>query len=321
MSEVFRDMLQLPQVPGNQEGTCNANPVPLPEIKAEQFRNLLYIFYESPVDADLMIFMSGASNKQNHSPEAFKHYLDIASLSRRYLMQPTEDWAYAQLQVISSTIPFAERAPLPHIPDALNYAKIRSSGSNDDDFVRNIRYASACAMCGNPRSGYCLGVYQSPPEEVDRLLFAISYISILSLGHKSKQWAGLTGSDRAILYASQVHLAPLPDTLPFRPLVSASNIIGAVGENEPALSLCEHARGVLSSTWVGSIVDWETPPATDGIVKIRGLPLKRRRLLKVFQSSPCQCNEQCGKLVLARVDTLIEALLNAILDLRKGILK
>ncbi|KAG9120632.1 hypothetical protein FRC07_003804, partial [Ceratobasidium sp. 392] len=149
ISEVFRDMLQLPQASNNKEGTCDADPIPLPDVKADQFRNLLYIFYESPVDPDLMVFMSGASNKQNHIPEAFRRYLDIASLSRRYLMQSIEDWAYAQLQEISSTIAFAERAPLPHISDALHYAKIRSSGSNDD-FVRNIRYASACAMCGNP---------------------------------------------------------------------------------------------------------------------------------------------------------------------------
>ncbi|KAG9080733.1 hypothetical protein FRC06_006207, partial [Ceratobasidium sp. 370] len=203
VSEVFHDMLQLPQDLDCVEGTRDTNPVPLPDVKAEQFRNLLYIFYESPVDPDLIQFMSGASNIRNRGPEVFRRYLDIASLARRYLMQTIESWAYAQLQIISATTSCISQTPSSHLDDALNYAKIRRSDSSDDEFLRNVRNALACAMCSTPLSENCLEIYRNPPATADRFLYGLSYACLLCLSHPSKEWGVLTRDDRAILYASQ----------------------------------------------------------------------------------------------------------------------
>ncbi|KAG8681060.1 hypothetical protein FRC08_015867, partial [Ceratobasidium sp. 394] len=46
-SEIFSGMLGLPSGPDGTEGTSDANPVRLPQIKAEEFRSLLYLFYQS----------------------------------------------------------------------------------------------------------------------------------------------------------------------------------------------------------------------------------------------------------------------------------
>ncbi|KAG9074514.1 hypothetical protein FS749_013928 [Ceratobasidium sp. UAMH 11750] len=89
-------MLGLPSGPDGTEGTSDANPVRLPQIKAEEFRSLLYLFYQSPVDPDFLSFMSGTSDRENHSM-VFKKYLDIARLACRFCMTEVEAWAQKQI--------------------------------------------------------------------------------------------------------------------------------------------------------------------------------------------------------------------------------
>ncbi|KAG9092566.1 hypothetical protein FS749_015612 [Ceratobasidium sp. UAMH 11750] len=320
VSEVLHDMLQLPQSPDFIEGTHDTNPVPLLDVKAEQFRNLLYIFYESPVDPDLIVFMSGASNMRNSSPEAFRRYLDITSLARRYLMQTIESWAYAQLQILSATTSRIRQLPPSHLRDALNYAKIRCSSSRDDEFLRSIRNALACSMCGTPLGGDCLEIYQNP-STADRFLYALSYTCLLSLGYESTQWITLTRDDRAILYASQVRLSPLPGSLPFRPLASVTDIIESVDDKGQPLSLCTHTTSILSSVWVSNVKKWQSKILREGMHKIRALPSNRMELAEAFEAAPCQCAEQCSKKVLAKVDWLVESLLYKLVDFRETLLK
>lgn len=48
-SELFDNMFHLPKVGVNdvstQEGMSDDNPITIPEVEAEQFRNLLLLFY------------------------------------------------------------------------------------------------------------------------------------------------------------------------------------------------------------------------------------------------------------------------------------
>ncbi|QRV97410.1 hypothetical protein RhiJN_25429 [Ceratobasidium sp. AG-Ba] len=304
-------MFQLPQTSEGLEGGCDMKPLPLPDISAEQFRNLLYIFCESPVDPGFLAFVSGAANKQNHSSEAFRRYLDIASLARRYLMQEVEAWAYAQLDVIASTIAFSERVPIAQLRDALDYAKIRSGDSNDDEFMRNIRNSAACAMCNTSRSGYCLEVYRK--KVFDRFLYGLSYICVLSLGYESKEWRALTREDRAILYASQVRLSPVPSFLSLQPLLYTTILRESADKDGNVSSLCLGISTTLTSTW-------SSGPA-EGLMKIRDLPLRRRRLAKAFETSPCQCSKRCDKKLLSKIDWLMEIFLNDLCAFRDALIQ
>ena len=44
---MFEDMLKCPVGTGDKEGASDDCPAELPQIPAEQFRNLLYIFFTS----------------------------------------------------------------------------------------------------------------------------------------------------------------------------------------------------------------------------------------------------------------------------------
>ncbi|CAE7080417.1 unnamed protein product [Rhizoctonia solani] len=72
-----------------QRGTCDENPITIPDVKASQFRNLIEIIYR-PHYLDISPYTS-------NTWQQFVFYLNVAMLANRFAMKRVEDWARPEL--------------------------------------------------------------------------------------------------------------------------------------------------------------------------------------------------------------------------------
>ncbi|KAG8740871.1 hypothetical protein FRC10_003826 [Ceratobasidium sp. 414] len=315
-SDVFKDMLEFPPGADGAEGTSDANPVILPQITADEFRNLLYLFYGSPLSPDFISFVSSASDTQSQWPTTFKRYLDVAKLARRFCMTETEEWAQKQLrEIISSLSPPVDWLTPTDILSALSYFKLCDANSGDD-LVRKARSLAYFALHHSPRES-TVALYKNPPADMDRALYGFLFVRMLSAGHRSSTWAELTWVERATFYAAQVHMTPLPQSSPFCYLGSAENAVGALEDADESSPVCPNTMDVLKAVWEGVSVPWGSPLPLEGLSGIRNLLWARRKLENRLLSTPCTCGEQaCHDPLLVKLDTLIEILFIEIANLR-----
>ncbi|KAG8740872.1 hypothetical protein FRC10_003827 [Ceratobasidium sp. 414] len=316
-SEVFKNMLEVPPASDGAEGTSDANPVILPQIEAEEFRSLLFIFYQSPFNRDFISFMSGASDSRNQNPPAFKRYLDIARLSRRFCMPEGEEWAKTQLQEFQNSSSSTTWLKPTQLLATLSYAKL-CSDRPDDEFTRkvNSKLRYVVTQCDGE---HVLELYRTLPVDADRALQGLVFLRVLKDGHKSPLWAKLTWTERANLYAVQVNLTPLPSSWPFNTLKSGSDIYREVSKG--GQSLCHFAQRRLLSVWNGISSDhWDSDAPLRGVTEAIKLPGLKRELDPYFSGSQmCTCRgagAKCQDALLAKVDDLVEALFTEIANLR-----
>jgi len=90
-SAVFRDMLDMPPVPGQQEGVSNEHPIVLPEVKKSHFESLLRLLYKSKHDS-----------KQTETAE---QWTEILGLADKWDMQAVGSFAAQHLSTLLTTDP------------------------------------------------------------------------------------------------------------------------------------------------------------------------------------------------------------------------
>ncbi|KAF8601519.1 hypothetical protein BDV93DRAFT_608047 [Ceratobasidium sp. AG-I] len=115
-SEVFRGMFALPvaqQLPSEHpeqesstgEGSCDENPILIPEVTPLAFQHFLLMFYGRPTDPEYLLIMAdNTTSIKNHDYNRFCRYLDIADLSHRFVAPRLEAWALEQLKAQSTSI-------------------------------------------------------------------------------------------------------------------------------------------------------------------------------------------------------------------------
>ncbi|QRV97391.1 hypothetical protein RhiJN_25410 [Ceratobasidium sp. AG-Ba] len=203
-------------------GSSDENPIVVPEVDANAFRNLLVMFYGIISDPLYQQFISDAADENLRNSDMFKRYLGIAVTSQQLRIDGLEDWARKQLNLVMSS---PERLAGYNwdrdiLIAGLSYAK----QTWDTDLERNVRNLICCHL--QARGGWLSGspivqvvndtlvhFYQNPElKDDDPALFGFVFCSILSLGHKSSVWKNLTQEDRTKLMVSQVYLTPLPRT-------------------------------------------------------------------------------------------------------------
>ncbi|KAG8730188.1 hypothetical protein FRC12_020426 [Ceratobasidium sp. 428] len=318
-SDVFKDMLELPSGVDGAEGTSDINPVILPQVQVtpDEFRNLLYLFYESPLSPGFVTFISGALGNESQWPNVFKRYLDIAKLARRFCMAETEEWAQEQLREITGSLsPPVDWMTHTDALSALSYFKLCDADSSDDEHIRKVRNLAYFAIHHSSRE-VLLELYKSPPAEIDRALSGFVFVRMLSAGHKSPTWARLSWVERATLYAGQVHLTPLPTSFPFCDLASADSIISVVEEDSANIEVCSKTTEILKEVWEIASISWNSSLPLEGVISIRNILWARRKLEIQLKSALCLCKRSfCHDPLLARLDGLIEILFVELARLR-----
>ncbi|KAG9082761.1 hypothetical protein FS749_006585, partial [Ceratobasidium sp. UAMH 11750] len=269
-SDVFKDMLEFPPGADGAEGTSDTNPVILPQITADEFRNLLYLFYGSPLSPEFITFVSNASSTQSQWPTTFKRYLDIAKLARRFCMTETEGWAQKQLREITNSLsPPVDWLIPTDILSALSYFKLCDAKSGDN-LVRKARNLAYFAIHHSSRE-IAVALYKNPPADMDRAVYGFLFIRMLSAGHKSPTWAQLTWVERATFYAAQVHMTPLPQSSPFCYLGTAEQAIKALEDSNKSSVACPSTMDVFKEVWESVSLPWGSSLPLEGLSGIRNL--------------------------------------------------
>lgn len=265
-----------------------------------------------PVSLEHISLIRGVQTTDADKQLAFKRYQDIASLANRYQMQDTEDWAKGHIQEMIGSDSAVLWTDLGTLFETLSYAKIVTGSSGDDRFERDVRSLikdiiyDEVPLTNQRDIATILEVYRNRPLGFDLSVYGYIFACVLRFGDGSPEWARLTRAHRDILYRAQVKLTPLPNSLPFQPLVSASSILGSLDEAGQSLTVCSRMSQSLASKWGRE--DWSTDRAGEGIRILYTLPSKRRTFAASSKSQTCSCGEQCSQKILAKIDEKLGAL-------------
>ncbi|KAF8598159.1 hypothetical protein BDV93DRAFT_547508 [Ceratobasidium sp. AG-I] len=217
----LHDLLCLPAP--NIEGSSDTNPIVVPGVEAEQFRDLLLTLLGRPENPAYMAFLRGIQHGSGRDRDMLVRFADLSDLALRFGMRALSLWGLSQL------------LPLLKSRDLANYAwdkKILckmlsclsahpSIGDHSEilDFILTILSISienppTPQDSLTPILNTCVHWYKnlSPSSHImpERTIFGYVFALILSLGHRSAVWTdNLTRADRLILYAAQAHLTCL----------------------------------------------------------------------------------------------------------------
>ncbi|KAG8760362.1 hypothetical protein FRC12_009577 [Ceratobasidium sp. 428] len=238
LSDIFIGLASAPAgaYPQRSEGSSDRDPMVLPDLKPEQFRNFLYLFYGNPSETKFEKLMRG--EEIDSAWTTWKYYIDIAIISHYLGMNSTQTWALERLKLMLDhrifSFPSDTTADL---LDALRYVKLM----DDDILENNIRSLLGIQLLytfssrpdvlymgpsghvppsqpnpnpPNSRS-FVDTLYRGPTLRLgDRFLFGQILCIILQTGRRSPLWTKeLTRDERATLAAVQVGLTPLPKPL------------------------------------------------------------------------------------------------------------
>ncbi|KAF8599779.1 hypothetical protein BDV93DRAFT_560076 [Ceratobasidium sp. AG-I] len=322
-SEVFRDMFGLPiqaksskpNLSSSLEGSCDENPIVIPQVKARQFRNLLLFFYGVMTDPEYLSLVSDTTDEVQHSPTVFTCYLDVASLANRFCMTDIEKWAHKQLTRVLLSSRYLSFMVWDHnsLLEALWYSKL----TPDRELEHNVRNLIECYVIFSPielvnawRAPSIAHLYKDPTlKQQDPALFGHIFCAVLSTGHRSSFWKDrLTRDDRSILFAAQAYLTPLPTTLPIDWITDVTKVTSTVDAAER--SSCFHGCSQQFSRSFASHFNCRTELTRDsplvGVTALSSLATRRQSVVESLKllKPDCKCTSQ---LILA-LDVKMDAL-------------
>ncbi|KAG8727189.1 hypothetical protein FRC12_022729 [Ceratobasidium sp. 428] len=301
----------------NKKGTSDANPIEIRNIKAPQFRNILFALLGTPADAEYLSLLTDASRVNYHTQETFLRYLDINLLAVYFGMKGLELWAHSQLElVLQSTSRLANYAwGKDTLLQAISCANNMPKGTQD---IARGMLAFVCLILSSATDpslatqthsasnlDTCVRLYKdaSLPGALPKL-FGCIFTLVLSLGYQSTVWKDqLTRDERAALYVAQAHFTRLHrhQELSLEWLSSPQTTITS-GE---VCHLCKQHFNALWSTSFGQCGDLNSVVPLEDIAKIARLPQYRQKFADFVQSTPwvCELHYMAGKKFLNAIDT------------------
>ncbi|CAE6476077.1 unnamed protein product [Rhizoctonia solani] len=243
--EMFRNMFSKPVRLGSsmsldgpsemakkgKEGSCDENPIIMPQLQPHPFRNFLLAIYGRPGDKEFRSLFKGAAELENaQAITTFLKIIDIVDLAHRFIAPDVETWALSQLRGHSRLIETFTAYPISSKSHGrlLSYAK----GTGDEEMIQWARhwtrsyYASSIESSSIASSAFGPGQkireqlvreykLATTTQSIDTPIFGYLFCFLLSLGHEvwDKQ-TGLTREDRITLLGAQVRLTPLPQSIP-----------------------------------------------------------------------------------------------------------
>ncbi|KAG9120026.1 hypothetical protein FRC07_004652 [Ceratobasidium sp. 392] len=84
---------------GHKKGESDDNPIEIPNVKASQFRNLLFVLLGTPANPEYLSLLTEANQVDGNVQNRLASYLDVALLSTIFGMDGLGAWAYSQLGI------------------------------------------------------------------------------------------------------------------------------------------------------------------------------------------------------------------------------
>ncbi|CAE6464698.1 unnamed protein product [Rhizoctonia solani] len=273
--EVFRDMFSRPvwvsspmsmdgssEMPKKgKEGSCDEQPIVIPQVQPQPFRNFLLAIYGRPGDKEFRSLFKGVAELESvQAVTTFLKIIDIADLAHRFIAPDVETWALAQLKSHSYLIETLNAYPISSKSHGrlLSYAK----RTDDEEMILWARHWTRSYYNGAIETSSIASSAFGPIQKVrdqlvreyklatltqyfDAPIFGYLFCFLLSLGHEfwNKQ-TGLTREDRITLLGAQVRLTPLPQSIPL-----AWTYLGSTNHPglRPTLRLCSECH--FSRAW------------------------------------------------------------------------
>ncbi|CAE6483579.1 hypothetical protein ACGC1H_005279 [Rhizoctonia solani] len=161
--------------------SSDSNPIPLPHVTAEKFRNYLLAITCRPGDVGYSTFVTGYSEYwgRTRSQEVYTLYVNIATLSRLFGMVKIEEWAMNMLHSIFANPheTLAELALLDWNADTLFHLRTLARNTGlDRPTMRFVQYFISVnlndANPPSPNARACVDLYNNTKSsEVDTALF------------------------------------------------------------------------------------------------------------------------------------------------------
>ncbi|CUA74784.1 hypothetical protein RSOLAG22IIIB_11473 [Rhizoctonia solani] len=142
--EVFRDMFSRPvwvsspmsmdgssEMPKKgKEGSCDEQPIVIPQVQPQPFRNFLLAIYGRPGDKEFRSLFKGAAELESvQAVTTFLKIIDIAELAHRFIAPDVETWALAQLKSHSYLIETLNAYPI----SSKSHGRLLSYAKRTDD--------------------------------------------------------------------------------------------------------------------------------------------------------------------------------------------
>ncbi|CAE6444659.1 unnamed protein product [Rhizoctonia solani] len=313
-----------------KEGSCDENPIIMPQLQPQPFRNFLLAIYGRPGDKEFRsLFRNVAELESVQAITTFIKMIDIVDLAHRFIASDVETWALSQLKSHSRLIETLNAYPISSKSHGrlLSYAQ----RTEDEELILWARHWTRSYYTGaietSSIASSAFGPVQKIREQLvreyklatitqssDTPIFGYLFCFLLSLGHEfwDKQ-GGLTREDRITLLGAQVRLTPLPRSIPLGWIYLGS-------PNQPGLRnvlrLCSecHFSRAWRSIFGGA---YQTMLRSDaplgGVFALSILPSRRQRFAnetKNLASETCakNCRDICLKYIDKNLDTVFHRL-------------
>ncbi|KAG9127997.1 hypothetical protein FRC07_006357 [Ceratobasidium sp. 392] len=201
----------------------NTEVIAIFNVKAEQFRNFLLMFYGSPSDQEYRWLLSDTPDASRLTITAFRIYLDVADSAEKLAAPKLQCWAHGQLKKTTKAAdPMLSRYPLSPTYQlrAIHYAKRTGDGELLIGVRRLIQLHFAWVSRDSPIRlpaentlmvdairERAVELYKTPSLRLeDPPLFGFVFCYVLGLGPEfGAKVSLLTRNDRVALLSAQAH--------------------------------------------------------------------------------------------------------------------
>ncbi|CAE7104546.1 unnamed protein product [Rhizoctonia solani] len=203
-----------------KEGGCDENPIIMPQLRPQSFRNFLLAVYGRPGDKEFRALFKGVAELESvQAITSFLRIIDIVDLAHRFIAPDVETWAVSQLKGNTRLIETLNAYPISsksHIR-LLDYAK----RTGDEELILWARHWARSYYAGAIETSSIASSAFGPAQKIreqlvreyklatitqsfDTPIFGYLFCFLLSLGHEfwDKQ-VDLTREDRITLLGAQ----------------------------------------------------------------------------------------------------------------------
>ncbi|KAF8683288.1 hypothetical protein RHS04_01966 [Rhizoctonia solani] len=303
-----------------KEGSCDENPVIIPQLQPQSFRNFLLIIYGRPGDKEFRsLFKNATELAHAQAIMAFIKIIDIVDLAHRFIAPDIETWALSQLKSYSYLIETINAYPISSESHSrlLGYSK----RTEHEELILWARHWTRSYYAGAIETPSIASSAFRPIQIIrEQLVQEYKLAEMTRLGHEfwDKQ-SGLTREDRITLLGAQVRLTPLPQSIPLDWIYLGSPDQPGLRASLELCSECHFTRtwrAVFGSTYqdmLGSIAP------LGGVFALSILPSRRQKFANGTKSLASDtCTKNCRDVCLKYIDKNMDAVFHRLTKFLPG---
>ncbi|KAG8740973.1 hypothetical protein FRC10_003511 [Ceratobasidium sp. 414] len=306
----------------------NIQTISILNLKAEQFRHFLLMFYGLPTDQEYRWLISDPPDTSRLTIANFRVYLDVADLADRFAAPRLQAWAHTRLKrVTKSTDPYLSRYHLSseYQLGAIRYAK----RMGDNELLVSVRkmiqlhfiwvskdspiqFSAENTLMAEAVREHAVELYKNPSLRLeDAPLFGFMFCYVLSLGPEfGAKTPLLTRNDRVALLSAQVYLTPLPTStldLDWLCTLTRENQRGTGTPIEccPKCNFYPAWETIFGGAYYKQLRENAAP--LFGISQFALLPFQRLQFSDLVEEMvSADCQQSCGERVVDFVDACVQ---------------